>query len=225
MNDLWEVAVSHGHRSSAAACVDATAAASVHVARAVPIESSSGTTIPMTRFMTFSCWDNFGDGAGTGALRGDDVEVRRAWAKPSSDLHGASAADESVRAVNAAKTIPDGGVPESAGLATRAAAPRGIRRHAGRYAPASAVSPPPSSASIDRGHRTMPPPADEGLAPPLLEVTRASSARAELLGDVRDEARDRSRRALNTTKRTGCLRAEPPRTRDSLVGEDTFHEP
>src|SRR5262245_3388278 len=51
---LWPTAVSHGHCRSAAARVDATAAGSVHAARAVPIESRSGTAIPTKRFMTTS---------------------------------------------------------------------------------------------------------------------------------------------------------------------------
>jgi hypothetical protein len=51
---LWLAAVSHGHFASAAVRVDATAAGSVHAARAVPIESSSTTTILMRRFMTSS---------------------------------------------------------------------------------------------------------------------------------------------------------------------------
>jgi hypothetical protein len=54
MYGLWPTAVSHGHCRSAAARVDATAAGSVHAARAVPIDSSSGTTIFMKRFMTSS---------------------------------------------------------------------------------------------------------------------------------------------------------------------------
>src|SRR5262245_3574805 len=51
---LWPRAVPHGHCSPAAARVDATAAGSVHAARAVPIESSSVTTILMKCFMTSS---------------------------------------------------------------------------------------------------------------------------------------------------------------------------
>src|SRR5262249_6842467 len=52
--DLWLANVSHRHCALAAARVAATAAASVHAARAVPIESSSGTTILMRPFMTSS---------------------------------------------------------------------------------------------------------------------------------------------------------------------------
>jgi hypothetical protein len=52
--NLWLANDSHAHCALAAARVDATAAASVHAARAVPIESSSGTTILMRPFMTSS---------------------------------------------------------------------------------------------------------------------------------------------------------------------------
>ncbi|HKA31474.1 MAG TPA: hypothetical protein VKH82_18975 [Candidatus Binatia bacterium] len=52
--NLWFTNDSHGHCALAAARVDATAAASVHAARAVPVESSSATTILMRPFMTSS---------------------------------------------------------------------------------------------------------------------------------------------------------------------------